>query len=68
MKITETITRDCCLHQDLLPYKGKPIFYDKSKPYFCRHCGQIWVADRRMDAAGSMEEFRRPMEIFDLIT
>lgn len=55
MKVTETIERDCCQHQDLKPYKGT--IGDSLKtnhPSFCQHCGQIWIRVRKMDAAGSM--------------
>ena len=37
MKITETIERDCCAKDDMLPVDG---FVGKLK--FCTYCGQIW--------------------------
>ena len=45
MKITETIERNCCQPQDLVPYRAA---YSRSHPlsetlHFCRHCGQWWV-------------------------
>jgi len=54
MKITERIERDCCdLRMDLKPYKGIVGDQDRSEYRFCVHCGQIWVAGRYTDAAGS---------------
>lgn len=63
---------------DLKPYRGKgfavikdrdaePEYVDPESSYkppmFCGHCGQMWVWDRRMDAAGGTESYlRRPGE------
>jgi hypothetical protein len=48
MKILETIERECCAEQDLKPYMGmlknstiNPIFY-------CQHCGELWIPQRKM--------------------
>jgi len=67
MLIKEMIERECCLTKDLLPYKGKVTFAKSSNPYFCKHCGEIWVADKEMDAAGSMSPIARRMEARDIV-
>lgn len=57
MKVKETIERECCNpRKDLKPYKGATNADSRcSNPQFCIHCGQLWVDDRVMDAAGSMD-------------
>ncbi len=59
MIIKETIERECCIFKDLQPYKGaraqKSLY--PPKILVCKHCGQLWYWDRRMDAAGSMEDY-----------
>lgn len=47
MKIKVTTERECCHpSEDLLAYEGGLI--DKSfRPKFCKHCGSIWVWDRK---------------------
>jgi hypothetical protein len=59
MKITETIERDCCHQKDLLPYKGvrSDILNYGKNLQFCRHCGQIWFWERKMDEAGSGADY-----------
>mgnify|MGYP000906833014 CR=1 FL=1 len=50
MKITETITRECCRWpDDLTLYFGKqvrkfpePDGTQKTRIWFCKHCGQLW--------------------------
>ncbi len=61
MKITETIERECCDERegDLHIYMGEAEFDGSWAFFFCIHCGQIWVEDRRMDAAGSSETYFR---------
>ncbi len=64
MKITETIERECCDERkgDLKQYRGDPkstTSLARDKMLFCVHCGQIWIEDRRMDAAGSSETYFR---------
>ena len=62
MKITITETRECCQERDLKPYNGiisngfpvnpggvlRPVS-------FCRHCGQLHVAEVYTDAAGDQD-------------
>lgn len=41
--------RDCCETRDLLPYRGS---FDVGAAYdgqvrFCRHCGQLWTANKQ---------------------
>ena len=57
IKISETVERWCCNgSKDLKEYRGKQA--RKEDEYrFCIHCGQIFVWSRRMDPAGSMEDF-----------
>ena len=62
MKISETIERQCCEHQDFKPYKGLVdetkegyIMIKTHKPVFCKHCGQVWIHTREMGLAGSMD-------------
>lgn len=60
MKITETVTRDCCHSQkDFQRYSGTPIpgftpeYAKRVQLSFCVHCGQLWWHIRRpgeMDA------------------
>jgi len=49
MKITETITRECCRRRDLRPYSGarKTPIPDHEGPhlFFCAHCGQVWQSE-----------------------
>jgi hypothetical protein len=55
MKITESLTRDCCHPtKDLRKYGGKPIGdLPKDKAVmFCVHCGQLWRWHR---APGEMD-------------
>jgi hypothetical protein len=68
MKVTETIERDCCdPNKDLEPYLGiLSAAANRFSPEFCIQCGQIWVTSRRMDAAGSSEDYLRPIDISDL--
>ncbi|MFX0142052.1 MAG: hypothetical protein ACFFDN_50915 [Candidatus Hodarchaeota archaeon] len=58
IKIEETIKRQCCTQKDLKEYKGKYdkiIWGDRAKISFCIYCGQVWLHDREMGPAGSME-------------
>jgi hypothetical protein len=59
MKITETIERNCCEQKDLKPYLGNKAL----KLLYCVHCGQLWEWNRRMDAAGSMEDCLERVEL-----
>ena len=63
MKIKETIERECCRgNNDLKPYKGRSEdIQEREKPMFCKHCGQVWICTRQMDAAGDMEPCRVPI-------
>ncbi len=65
MKITETIERECCDERkgDLQPYMGAAEFDGKRAFFFCIHCGQVWVEDRRMDAAGGSETYLRKIRV-----
>ncbi len=69
MKITETITRDCCQTKDLKPFLGRLHEHPalrKYSPHFCVHCGQLWLSTDRMDAAGDKESILEPFE-FDFV-
>jgi len=55
MKIKVTIERECCEPQDMLPYSGIVQFESGSKPKFCKHCGQLWIAEKYTDAAGDRD-------------
>jgi len=62
MKITETVTRECCQKQDLCDYKAA---YPRSHPLpakmkFCKHCGRWWVWDR---PAGEMDGGLYPVTV-----
>ena len=48
IKVTETVTRDCCnLMQDLKAFHGDPpIDEPNGKFRFCKHCGQLWAYGR----------------------
>lgn len=52
MKVTETITRQCCD-----PVKDlKPLFGDKKTgDVFCVHCGKRWFQDTYTDGAGGRD-------------
>ena len=61
MKITETIERECCSHEDRRPYKG-PVIRDlpgsvPQPEFFCVNCGAWWVWEkaRTTDPADSGE-------------
>lgn len=61
VKITETITRDCCDPvKDLKPYRGivpgGPTAAAREKLRFCKECGQIFGWTRKMGPAGSSED------------
>lgn len=63
MKIKVTEERECCDERkgDLIRYKGE-LPPTASRPHvyvFCKHCGQLWVNDLRMDGAGSSEDYLR---------
>jgi len=63
MKIKESIERECCMStNDFICYDGKFKEF-KKKLYICRYCGDIWVYERYMDAAGSMDS--RFVRLFD---
>lgn len=65
MKITETITRECCdVHKDLAAYKGErlPAFPSGKNPLFCRHCGQLWWITQK---PGEMDAGLERIEIKD---
>jgi hypothetical protein len=69
MKIVEKIDRECCDKvEDLMVYNGKRkipmkegVWYEKFK--FCKHCGQVWSQERRIDAAGGYESVWTAVEI-----
>ena len=47
MKITETITRECCENKDLVDYKGlASVYMERLKPKFCKLCGQVWFLEK----------------------
>ena len=59
MEITETITRECCQQNDLMPYNG----VDKTKfnfPKFCKYCGQLFQLEVEFDDIGDKScDYRR---------
>ena len=55
MKITETVTRDCCQSKDLKPVEGSNLFGRSCALKFCIHCGARWEYYTFMDAAGSTD-------------
>jgi len=60
MKITETITRDCCQREDLKPVEGARKIGHDPQFKFCKHCGAWWQYVSYMDAAGSTDwEYRK---------
>jgi hypothetical protein len=50
-KITETTERWCCQPEDMRYLQANP------KYVFCVYCGQKFVWSRRLDAAGSREDY-----------
>jgi len=61
MKITETITRDCCdVRKDLKTVAGCKMWnYNIPDMKFCIHCGKRWQYTSYMDAVGSTDyEYR----------
>ena len=54
--------RECCMHSDLSPYKGKKQNLN-TRYSFCKHCGQIWLHEKVMGPAGSMEPVLTAIEI-----
>jgi hypothetical protein len=50
MIIEELIKRECCQSQDLIDSKAYEGYF------FCKHCGQLWQWDRKLDAAGSLDD------------
>jgi NMD protein affecting ribosome stability and mRNA decay len=62
MKIKVTEERECCdERKDLVVYRGSR-FPGQSALMFCKHCGQLWAPGRRMDAAGSMEDYLKKID------
>jgi hypothetical protein len=61
MKIKVTEERECCdERKDLVVYRGsREQAVDVFK--FCKHCGQLWGESRRMDAAGSLEDYLKKL-------
>ena len=63
IEIKETLTRRCCEERDMVSYFGKSPDYEtiaRLKPVFCKHCGQLWVAETYTDAAGGQDWKRVP--------
>ena len=66
MKVKEPVERECCLNQDLKLYYGMmEANFVRYHPRFCIFCGQIWVEDSRMDAAGGTEWYDRRVLLND---
>ncbi len=68
MKITETITRECCAKGDLRKYQGARDYApaESSHPglWFCLHCGQIWAAEHEeLPIAGDMRKVLRRISV-----
>lgn len=55
MKIKVTIERECCHPDDMVTYHGVSDFNPVLYPKFCKHCGQIWIRESFMDAAGARD-------------
>lgn len=65
MKIKVTEERECCdERKDLVAYRGSKA-HANDEFMFCKHCGQLWVHDRRMDGAGSSEDYLRKIDAPD---
>lgn len=67
MKITETITRECCTQGDMVDYKAA---YPRSYPLppglcFCKHCGRWWTSVAQIDPAGNSSKALRPVLVKD---
>ncbi len=63
MKITETITRDCCEQKDLRPVEGCRKFGMHPEFKFCVHCGARHEYHRFTDPAGGTDsEYRKVRE------
>ncbi len=61
MKITETITRECCDYvKDLVQYNGEriPKFPGDRKPLFCKHCGQLWWITHAADGDSGLTKIQ----------
>lgn len=71
MKITETITRECCEPKDMVKYHGR-LASDYSDLYFCKHCGEAWQIEVFTDPDTNetdtryvpIHEGKRPSEAF----
>ena len=62
MKITETITRECCQpRKDLCPVEGSPLRGRQHEYVFCKHCGRCFEFHTFMDAAGSTDWDYKPL-------
>ena len=57
MKIKQTVERECCQLDDLLPYRGMTAKWIKAchKPMFCKYCGQVFYHGKEMNGAGSYD-------------
>lgn len=70
VKITETITRECCdVRKDLKPVIGAGKI-NNTIPIvvYCVHCGARWYHRTVMDAAGSTDwEYRKEAVIADSV-
>jgi hypothetical protein len=55
MKITETVTRECCQVKDLKPIEGSPLWSGNSPRFkFCQHCGKHHEAKSDRDPTGEL--------------
>jgi len=61
VKVTETVTRECCQRQDLKPVEGSPKHGQDPEFMFCQHCGRYFARIGFMDAAGSRDWDYRPL-------
>lgn len=69
MKVTETITRDCCTPKDLKPVEGCRMYGRFPVFQFCIHCGARYEYHGFIDAAGSSDyEYRKVKEDVGLPT
>ena len=60
MKITETVSRECCQQKDLRAVEGTPMRGRYPEWVFCIHCGRRHYYDSFMDAAGSRDWEYKP--------
>jgi hypothetical protein len=60
MKVTETITRECCHPKDLRPVEGADMIGREPQFKFCVHCGRYHRLTHVRDPAGGTDtEYKR---------